>query len=153
VLVETDPAGSVEPAGPAIVAVPAAMQGELNTTVTGVPEYSVPVWSTIDPSTVAEPPAPSELGVILSVPDLKALPVPLPNAYVVEVVPVPVVPVPVVVPVVEVPVPTKAALSLPPQELSTPIAATSRTFVEANFRMYHPNLMTVRPIPVPVSRR
>jgi hypothetical protein len=42
VLVDTDPAGRVEPAGPAIAAVLAATQGELNTIVTGVPEKSVP---------------------------------------------------------------------------------------------------------------
>jgi hypothetical protein len=50
---------------------------------------------------------------------------------------VPVVPVPVVVPVVDVPVPTNAALSLPPHA-DNPIAAASRTLIEANFRMYHP---------------
>jgi hypothetical protein len=84
------------------------------------------------------------------VPDLKALPLPLPKEYVVVVV-VPVVPVPVV-PVPVVPEPTNAASLLPPHAVS-PIAIASRTVEEANFRMYHPKLMTVRPILVPVSRR
>src|ERR1700692_4158397 len=78
VLVDTEPAGSVDPTGPTIVAVPAATHGELNTTVTGVPEYKVPVLSTIEAWTVAEPPAPSMVGVISSAPLVKEPPVPLP---------------------------------------------------------------------------
>ena len=151
VIVETDPAGRVEPTGPKIVAVPRPTHLELNTIVTGVPASSVPDWLAIVAVMVAEPPAPICVdGLISRTPDLKALPLPLPKEMVVVVVPVP-VPVPVVVPVV-VPVPTKAALSLPPHAVN-PIATASRTVVEANFLMYHPKLMTVRPILVPVSRR
>jgi hypothetical protein len=56
------------------------------------------------------------------------------------------------VPVVVVPVPENAWSLLPPQPVN-PIARASKTIVEANFRMYHPKLMTVRPMPAPVSRR
>jgi hypothetical protein len=107
VRVETVPGGSVEPTGPAIVAVPAAKQGELNTTVTAVPEYRLFAWAvlTMDAVMVAEPPAPIDVGATASAPALKELPLPLPTAYP-ELELVPVVPVPVVLPVVLVPVPT-----------------------------------------------
>jgi hypothetical protein len=106
VIVDTDPAGRIEPTGRAIVARPVPKQVELNATVTGVPEKGVPDWSAMVAVMVAEPPAPIDVGVMSSTPDLKALPLPLPKEYVVVVV-VPVVPVPVV-PVPVVPVPTNA---------------------------------------------
>jgi hypothetical protein len=132
--VETVPGGNVEPTGPAMVAVPAAKHGELNTTVTAVPENKALSWPelTIVAEIVAEPPAPIDAGATSSLPDSKELPLPLPIANP-EFELVPVLPVPVVLPVELVPVPTNGSSPLPPHEASA--SAASRTVVIANFRM------------------
>src|SRR5450631_2676401 len=142
VVVVTAPAAAPTTAPPvaAIVARPAAAQGELNVTVTGAPEKSVPVWSTIEASTLVEPPADRVVEVIPSMPAAKELPLLLPieNVGVVDP-PVPPVPPPVRVPPEPEPVPPNALLLLPPHA-AKPSASVAKTVIDANFLMSHPTL-------------